>query len=54
MISGVGAKGMSRSSASFVYSRKHLPGPSRPARPALCFACCCEMAPTTSRSTPDE
>mmetsp|Transcript_17827 Transcript_17827/g.44154 ORF Transcript_17827/g.44154 Transcript_17827/m.44154 type:complete len:280 (-) Transcript_17827:1102-1941(-) len=38
--------------ASSQYSRKHLPGPSRPARPALCVAWLTATGATSSSSTP--
>mmetsp|Transcript_7197 Transcript_7197/g.29358 ORF Transcript_7197/g.29358 Transcript_7197/m.29358 type:complete len:270 (-) Transcript_7197:961-1770(-) len=50
-ISG-GAVAFSWSKARSVYRRKHLPGASRPARPARCRAAAFETGVTTSASTP--
>ena len=51
-ISGTDMGSISDLYACSVYSRKHLPGPVRPARPLRCFADACEMGTTTRESMP--
>ena len=51
-ISGTAVPSISFLYADSVYSRKHFPGPVRPARPILCRADACDIGATTSESIP--